>query len=216
MPDNRAQLMSAAENKLIEQARGGDRLALERLLIDHADQLRTHLLRGLPTRVQGLISIEDVVQETLTRAFLKIDQLRGDSPLAFAVWLMAIGNMILIDLVRKEAAQARGGKFRRQELTHGNTTGSVVEILGQLPIEEATASQIVARREGVAALQVAIAGLPSDQRQAIQLHLLQGLTLQETSEAMNRSATAVRGLIHRAKENLAQAMGRASLWLSRR
>ena len=209
--------MSAAETELIEQARRGDRLALERLLIDHAGQLRIHLLRGLPTRVKGLISIDDVVQETLTRAFLKVDQLRGDSPSAFTAWLLAIGNMILIDLVRKETTQERGGKFRRrQELTHDSTTGSVVDILEQLPVDEATASQIVARREGVAALQVAIAGLPSDQRRAIELHLLQGMTLQETSDAMDRSKTSVRGLLYRAKVNLAEAMGRASLWLSRR
>ena len=124
--------------------------------------------------------------------------------------------MILIDLVRKETTQGRGRKFRRQELTHDSTTGSVLEILEQLPVEAATASQIVARREGIAALQVAIAGLPSDQRRAIQLHLLEGMTLQETSEAMDRSSTSVRGLLYRAKENLAKAMGRASLWLSRR
>ncbi len=208
--------MSAAETELIERARRGDRLALERLLIDHAGELRIHLQRGLPTRVKGLISVDDVVQETLTRAFLKVDQLRGDSPREFAVWLLAIGNMILIDLVRKETTQERGGKFRRQELAHDSTTGSVADILGQLPVEQATASQIAARREGVAALQVAIAGLPSDQRRAIQLHLLKGMTLQETSDAMDRSKTSVRGLLYRAKVNLAEAMGRASLWLSRR
>lgn len=208
--------MSEAEKELIQQARRGDRVALERLLIDHADQLRTHLQRGLPARVRGLISVEDVVQETMTRAFSKIDQLRGDSPRALASWLLAIGNTVLIDLIRKETTQARGGQFRRQEQAQDSTTGSVVELLGQLPVEEATASQIVARREGVAALQVAIAGLPSDQRQAIQLHLLKGMTLEETGDAMDRSATAVRGLVHRAKKNLAEAMGRASLWLSRR
>ena len=216
MREKRAQLMSAAETELIERARRGDRLALERLLIEHAGQLRIHLVQGLPTRVKGLISIDDVVQETLTRAFLKVSQLRGDSSSEFTAWLLAIGNMILIDLVRKETTQGRGGKFRRQELTYDSTTGSVVELLGRLPVDEATASKIVARREGVAALQVAIAGLPSDQRRAIELHLLEGMTLQETSEAMDRSATSVRGLLYRAKVNLAEAMGRASLWLSRR
>ena len=82
--------MSKAETKLVRQARRGDRVALERLLINHADQLRTHLQRGLPPRVKGLISIEDVMQETMTRAFLRIDQLRGDSPRALAAWLLAI------------------------------------------------------------------------------------------------------------------------------
>jgi RNA polymerase sigma-70 factor (ECF subfamily) len=208
--------MSVSVTKLIQVARSGDRVALERLLIDHAEQLRIHLLRGLPTRVKGTISVEDVVQETLTRAFLKIDRLQGDSPRAFAAWLLAIGDMTLIDLVRKETAQARGGRFLRQELTRDSATGSMVALLEQLPGEEATASRIAASQEGIAALQVAIAGLPNDQRHAVQLHLLQGMTLQETSDALGRSTAAVRSLVHRAKENLAQAMGRASLWLSRK
>ena len=216
VPGNRGHRMSTADTDLIKQARCGDRLALERLLIEHTGRLRTHLQRGLPARTKGFISIDDVVQETLTRAFLRIDQLRGSSAREFGAWLFAIGNMIVIDLVRKETTQARGGQLRRQELTHDSATGSVVEILGQLPVEDATASQIAATQEGVAALQVAIAGLPNDQRQAIQLHLLRGMTLEETGDAMKRSTTAVRGLVYRAKENLAQAMGRASLWLSRR
>jgi RNA polymerase sigma-70 factor, ECF subfamily len=208
--------MAETPTQLIEQARSGDRRAIERLLIEYAAPLRRHLQCGLPIRVKGCISIDDVVQETLTRAFQKIEQLQGNSPREFAAWLFAIGNMILIDLVRKETTQVRGGQLRRQELTHDSTTGSVAEILERLPLDEATASQIVATQEGLAALQIAIVGLPSDQRQAIQLHLLQGMSLKETGDAMQRSPTAVRGLVHRAKKSLAQAMGRASLWLSRR
>jgi DNA-directed RNA polymerase specialized sigma24 family protein len=64
-------------------------MALERLLMDYADQLRSHLLRGLPARVKGVVSVEDVVQETLTRAFLKIDRLQGDSQREFVAWLFA-------------------------------------------------------------------------------------------------------------------------------
>ena len=204
-----------AVDSLIEQARRGDRVALERLLIGHAEPLRVHLLRGLPSRVNGLISVEDVVQETMAKAFLKIDRFRGESRHAFAAWLLVIGDMTLIDLVRRETRQARGGQFNRQEFTSDSVKGSLVDLLAQLPGEEKTGSQIVAHEEGVAALQVAIAGLPHDQRQAIQLRLLQGNTLQETSAAMERTPASIRSLIHRAKENLAEAMGRASLWLAR-
>ena len=166
-------------------------------------------------RLKGVVSVDDVVQETLTRAFLKIDRLRGNAPRAFLAWLWAIGDMTLIDLVRHETAQTRGGKFRRQEYAGRSNNGSLVEFLGQLPGKDATASHNVALQEGIAALQLAIASLPNDQRQAIQLHLLQGKTLQETSDAMERTSASVRSLIHRAKENLSQAMGRASNWLSK-
>jgi hypothetical protein len=117
--------------------------------------------------VKGLISVEDVVQETLAKAFLKIDRFRGESRHSFAAWLLAIGDMTLIDLVRRETRQARGGQFERQKFASDSVKGSLVDLLAQLPGEEKTGSQIVAHEEGVAALQVAIAGLPHDQRQAI-------------------------------------------------
>ena len=206
--------MSERENVLIDKARAGDREAIERLLMEHSSQLRSHLLRGLPNRVKGVISVDDVVQEALAQAFRKIDRLRGDTHRSFAAWLYAIGDMALIDMVRKETAQARGGKFRRKTSARKSDSGSLVSLLGQLPDEGVTGSRIAARNEGVGALQVAIASLPSDQREALQLHLLQGLSLQETSDEMGRTTASVRSLIHRAKQNLAIAMGRASQWLS--
>lgn len=208
--------MSDNENELVDKARNGDRESLEQLLMEHSNQLRSHLLRGLPARVKGVISVDDVVQEALTQAFRKIERLRGSSQRAFAAWLYAIGDMTLIDMVRKETAQVRGGKFRRQVAAGSSESGSLVSLLGQLPDDGATASRMMARKEGVGALQVALAGLPSDQRQALQLHVLRGMSLQETADEMQRTTASVRSLIHRAKQNLAVAMGRASQWLSRR
>ena len=63
--------MSEETNSFVEQARSGDRAALERLLISHSDQLTSHIARGLPKRVWPRVAVEDVVQETLTQAFLK-------------------------------------------------------------------------------------------------------------------------------------------------
>ncbi|MCA9217194.1 MAG: sigma-70 family RNA polymerase sigma factor [Planctomycetales bacterium] len=207
--------MSTTE-ELIKNARGGDRRALELLLIQHAERLRIHLLRGLPQRVQGRISVEDVVQETLAQAFLKIRRLRGDSERSFVAWLYAIGDMTLIDLVRKDTAQIRGGNFQRKQFAGDSANNSLVDLLGQLPGDSITASRNVAIKEGVAALQVAIASLPDDQRRAVQLHLLQGKSLDETADEMQRTKASVRSLLHRAKEQLADAMGRASNWLSHR
>jgi RNA polymerase sigma factor (sigma-70 family) len=72
----------------------------------------------------------------------------------------------------------------------------------------------MARRDAVLAVQVAVAGLPADQREAVRLHLLEGKSLQETAVAMDRTKSAVRSLIHRGKQKLSEALGRASLWFS--
>lgn len=207
--------MSEDIRSLIEHARSGDRSALERLLISHTDPLRVHLARGVPARLQSTVNVEDVMQEALTEAFLKIDRLRNSSPEGFVTWLKTIGDMTLVDFIRKEDAQKRGGQFRRRQMTSDSISGSLVDLIEKLP-GDAVTSRGVARQEGIAALQVAIAGLPEEQRQAIQLHLIQDMSLQETAQAMGRSTGAVRGLVHRAKENLAEAMGRASVWLSQR
>ena len=155
-------------------------------------------------------------KKRFTQAFLKIEQLRGTTPSAFSAWLFAIGDMTLIDLVRKETTQARGGRFCRQEVENDDLEGNFAELLQQLHAEVETGSRNLARKEAVGALQVAIAGLPGDQRRAVDLNLLQGMSIQETSDAMDRTTASVRSLIHRAKENLAEAMGRASQWLSQR
>lgn len=208
--------MSQTDESMIEQARAGDRLALESLLVQHSQRLRAHIARGLPRRLRGTIGVEDVVQETLAQAFQKIESLRDASPKAFDVWLRTIGEMTLVDFIRKEDAQKRGGQFARRQSAKDSVTGCLVDLLEKLPGSNETASHHVARQESLAALQVAIAGLPEDQRQAIQLHILDGKSLRETAEAMDRSTGAVRGLVHRAKENLSEAMGRASAWLSQR
>ena len=122
--------------------------------------LRGHVLRSLPVRVQGFISADDVVQETLTRVFPKIDQLLGNSRQAFVAWLLAIGDMTLIDLIRRETAQARGGRFQQQGLPRECAADSLAELFEDLHADDGTGSHIAARKEGIEALQVAIAGLP--------------------------------------------------------
>ena len=77
-----------------------------------------------------------------------------------------------------------------------------------------TPSQSVAVREATQALQVALAGLPDDQRDAIRMRFLDGLSLEETATRMQRTTNAVRGLVHRAKQALRDAMGRSSRWFS--
>jgi RNA polymerase sigma-70 factor (ECF subfamily) len=66
-----------------------------------------------------------------------------------------------------------------------------------------------------AALQIGLATLPPDQRQAIRLHFLEQLSVPETSAAMSRSTDAVRGLLERGKKRLRAFLGRSSIWFSK-
>ena len=66
------------------------------------------------------------------------------------------------------------------------------------------------------AIQVGVASLPDDQREAIRLRYLQGLTTQAAADQMERTPEAVRGLVSRAKQSLRTVLGNSSRWFSRK
>lgn len=124
--------------------------------------------------------------------------------------------MRLVDALRVEQRQKRGGGFRRQRRASESVTGSLVDLVDRLPGDAPTASGLMAKDEAILAIQVAIASLPEEQREAVRLHVLEGNSLEETAAEMGRTTGAIRGLVQRAKQQLAEAMGRASAWLSTR
>jgi RNA polymerase sigma factor (sigma-70 family) len=204
------------EQALIQRARDGDHCALEQLLVGHSVELAAYIARRLPAWLRPHASTEDVMQHALVEAFLKIRRLRDTSPRAFSAWLNAVAEMSLLAFQKTHRRLKRGGRFHRMVGRTNRVTGSVLELLDHLPDEAVTASSKIARQEAAAALHVGIASLAEDQRRAIELHLLEGKSLQETAAVIKRSPAAVRGLVYRGKHKLAELMGNASSWLSSR
>ena len=80
--------------------------------------------------------------------------------------------------------------------------------------KKGTPSVSVARRELIDAVHVGLACLPEDQRKAIQLHCLEGRSLEETAELMEKTPGAIRALVHRGKGKLQEQLDRSAIWLS--
>ena len=79
---------------------------------------------------------------------------------------------------------------------------SLADILETLAGAKRTPSQSVARHEAQAALKLGLKVLPDDQREAIELHCLQGQSLQEVANVMGRTPGAIRALVHRGKRKV--------------
>jgi RNA polymerase sigma-70 factor (ECF subfamily) len=201
---------------LIDRARAGDRLALEELLLTHAEPLSGYLAGRLPASLSTVVGVEDILQETLLQAYLDIEKLRDTTPRGFFAWLKSVADLRLLDTLKAQQRQKRGAGAHGTRRTADLRTGSLAELVDKLMDQGPTASRLVARHEAVLAIQVGMAGLPEDQRQAIHMHVLEEKSLDETAAAMGRTSSAVRGLVHRGKQNLAETLGRASLWLSAR
>jgi RNA polymerase sigma-70 factor (ECF subfamily) len=128
---------------------------------------------------------EDVVQETYLRAYAAFDQRRTDNTRA---WMVSI----CLNLIRSE------GRRRRRRVTEAPLfEAAEVEALGVGVPEEALA------RLDRDAISRALTHLPRDQRLAIVLMDLAGLTAAEAAEALGCPRNTVLSWVHRGRKRLA-------------
>ena len=208
--------MSSAPSlqSLIEQAAAGDRVALEQLLLHYHDRLGRHVARDFPEGLQGLLDVEDILHQTYVRVFRAIGSFEARSEAAFFAWLRTIAANQLRDAARRRRRERPAARSRSGP-AGGDQQSRVVDMADWAATDSKTPSRAAARREAVTAMQVALASLPEAHRQAIRLRYLEGRSLEEVAAMMGCTPDAVRGLCHRAKKKLRDALGRASLYLSR-
>jgi RNA polymerase sigma-70 factor (ECF subfamily) len=203
----------ASEQTLVQQAIAGERLALERLLIMHARRLSQHLQPKIPDVLMGVVDVDDILQQTFLQVFRDIRTFEPAGQGSFYAWLRGIAENRLFDCIRQHKRKKRGGDFKRQ-FARGNDHSAAADILDLLSGGKATPSVSIARRELIDAIQVGVACLPDDQRKAIQLHCLEGRSLDETAQIMEKTPGAIRALVHRGKVKLQEQLDRSALWLS--
>lgn len=203
---------SPSEPALVALAVGGDRAALERLLLAHYDRLASRIGSKLPPRLQSTQAVEDILQLTFFQAFRDIGRFEQRPDATLGDWLTRIADNRLLDAIKHHDRKKHGGDLRRIEGA-ARSDEDVLSLLDWIVAADTSPGSIVARGEALQALQAALAALPDDQRVAIQMRLLDGKSLEETAQALDRTPDAVRGLVHRGKQQLLESMGRASRWL---
>ncbi len=205
------------QRNLVQQAIAGDPQALEQLLLLHCDTVAEHIRPKLAGPLQSLVSVDDILQETFFRAFQQIQRFEPKSDHSFLAWLKTIAESRIVDAIKHQKRRKRGGDMRRVEQPQDQFQTSVIDLMGVLADGDgATPSQIVATDEAVRAMQVAIASLPIEQRDAILLRYFRHQSLEEAAAELDRSPEAIRGLLRRAKQALRRHMQRTSIWFSKR
>jgi len=210
--DKTTAVSSQHERSLIDAAIAGDQTALEQLLLAHYDELEQRIRAKLPPRLQSVQAVEDILQLTFMQAFRDICGFERRSDATLSDWLARIADHRLTDAIREHDRQKRGGGKHRVEERPADDS-RLLGLWESIAAGDATASSVAARGEALHALQVALAALPADQHEAIRLRHLEGKSIDETAVALARTPDAIRGLLHRGKEALHEALGRASKWL---
>ncbi|WP_114424470.1 sigma-70 family RNA polymerase sigma factor [Nocardioides houyundeii] len=170
---------------LVELARGGDKEAFG-LLFDHY-HLRVY--RFLHSRTSSTSLAEDLTSETFFRALRSMNDFRWQGR-DFGAWLMTIARNLTTD-------HYRAGRTRLEVATedmgvHDDAT-------------EGPEREVLDRLTNVALLG-ALRDLPDEQRDCLVMRFLQGMSIAETADVLERSAGAVKQLQLRAIRNLAKAL----------
>jgi len=186
---------------LIEKARRNDQRAQGELLQRYVPFLTAYVSRriaGLEQRVDS----SDVVQEVHLKVCSGFSFL-GATEAELTAWILTIADNTIVSLFRKHGAQVRDlTRERRMCDATGSASVSWYEPAGNAT----TPSQKLMKGEAALRLLQCIAELPSSQAEAIRLRHLDGLTTQQICEAMNRTPSAVAGLLQRGLQKLRQLM----------
>jgi RNA polymerase sigma-70 factor, ECF subfamily len=162
---------------LVAAYRNGDERAAAELVRRHAKPLG-RFLYGLGASPEDL---EDLVQETLFRAFRRVDGWRGGA--TFRSWLLTIGSNLLRDQVRKRK-------------------GKVVPLDDREIAAESDPHAELAAVEAQDRLREGLANLPRLQREVFLLRAQEGSAYEEIAVMLGTTPGAARVHYHHAVKRL--------------
>jgi RNA polymerase sigma-70 factor (ECF subfamily) len=181
-------------------ARGGDPDAFATLVSPH-----TRRLRRLAHRLtRSAEDAEDVCQESLLKAFIKLGQFDGTrtQEREFCAWLMRITANCAIDFLRRRKNTNRPIPLDGCDYIQNKFHEPVVSGWGESPEASCT------RQEQLRLVADALAKLPAELRKVCLLRNMMELSTKEVAARLGISAIAVRLRLFRAHGQLREILGR--------
>jgi RNA polymerase sigma-70 factor (ECF subfamily) len=177
--------MLADESRFIDRSQKGDLAAFNALVECYQRQVYNLCLRLLASSEAA----EDATQEAFIAAYRRIDSFRGGN---FRAWLLRI------------AANASYDELRRQRRRPAASLEAAMAVQGaaEAPSPAAGPEDEALRLELNVHLQGGLATLPSDQRLAVILRDVQGLSYEELAEVMHCSVGTVKSRIARGRARM--------------
>ncbi|MEZ5339422.1 MAG: RNA polymerase sigma factor [bacterium] len=152
------------------------------------EPVNTDCQRWAYTLTRDKVFAEDVYAQAILTGLVNIHQLREDG--AFKSWMFRIIANTFRQSLRRDSRQPEA---------------MPPEDLGNRSPRDEEWTEREARSR---VLRVAIEKLSPDQREALLLFEVHGLSIREISQVMGKSESAVRVLLHRARQRLAELLKR--------
>ncbi len=169
---------------LIERMRHGDAKATEALLGRHEQRIYRFGLRMCGNEDDA----RDVLQETLLAAFKNLGAFRGDAQLS--TWLYQVARSFCI-----KQRRLREGEPATHESMEGAEAAAV-------PADASSADARAHARQVGEVIQAAMNSLEPDQREAVILRDVEGLSAEEAAQVVGIEIGALKSRLHRARIQL--------------
>lgn len=200
---------------LIRSAVGGDKVALQSLLLIHYSDIEATVRHNLGDGLAAKVEVQDLMQDVLASIYQEIGGFCPTEAGSFQAWLKRVTTNRVVDAARKFRRIKRGGHVNQLDLQRF-ATESLDNVWDWVWQESNPPDRPAHRREAREAVQVCLARLQNDQRDAVVAFYFENRDTQEIAKLMKRTPGAVRELLRRARANLAKDLGTASKWLSAR
>lgn len=175
---------------MVNRVQQGDQDAFSRLFEKYRAPLAVIIYYQMGANTRRDADVDDILQETLLRAFRDIGQFQYRSPGSFLRWLARIAGHVIADLGRSQNRHKRAGEHVR---FRSDTNPGGAE-----PVESATPSRIFAENESLAVFIEKLNLLPEEYRRVILLAKVEELTTGEIAQQLGKSNEAIALLLHRA------------------
>ncbi|HYO24245.1 MAG TPA: sigma-70 family RNA polymerase sigma factor, partial [Lacipirellulaceae bacterium] len=176
----------------------------ESLLQRYRGYLRLLAESKLDRRLRAKIDPSDIVQETMLQAFRAWNDLRGSSEGERLAWLRQILIRNVLHAVR-DFGRAKRNVAREQPLVR-LADHSSAQLEAMVAADATSPSQVAVRAEELLRVADAMQELPEEQRSAVLAYYWRGASVAQIGAELDRSDSAVAGLIYRGVKRLNQRL----------
>ncbi len=191
---------NSSVTELLCRAREGDADALGVLLGKYRPYLRLLAQGDLDSAVRNRLDASDVVQETCLEAHRDFAGFRGGVEAEWIAWLRQILRNNVAQTIQTHVVAKKRTTHKERPLDQADGISRFLQNV--LVADQSTPSQRAMRGEDVLRLAETMEMLPEDQYDAVRLRYLEGWSLREIAERLDRSEAAVGGLLKRGLRKL--------------
>lgn len=185
-------ILTESDAEIIEQARRGDPLAWEKLVVRYSKRIYNLCYRFVERADQA----EDLTQDVFVKVFRNLNNYKPETG-SFVTWLMSVSRNLLIDHYRQS-------KDERATVSASGDEEEEQSLLETLPTNTPSPEAEMDRLEKVATLKRGLSKLSPELREAVILRDIEELSYQEIGTILGIPDGTVKSRINRGRIELAR------------